>query len=145
MVLVKCRDCGKEFELEEGNNPSDFQCECEGKLEHDNEGYTPNLPLILIATASITVVDIFTSGFVGFVLLALILAIVGALSYQVNKGVLNAILTGVISICISAVIGEGLFNANIVFIIIISIISGAFYGAVFGAIGRILMRYIKNK
>lgn len=35
MVIVKCKECGQEYELEDGNNPSDFQCDkCEGALKY---------------------------------------------------------------------------------------------------------------
>lgn len=33
MVIVKCKECGQEYELEDDNNPSDFKCECGGNLE----------------------------------------------------------------------------------------------------------------
>lgn len=29
---MKCKECGKEFQLGEGENPSDFQCDCGGNL-----------------------------------------------------------------------------------------------------------------
>lgn len=32
MELLKCNLCGKEYELNDGENPSDFQCECGGDL-----------------------------------------------------------------------------------------------------------------
>ena len=32
LALVKCKKCGKEYQLEKGENTSDFQCECGGKL-----------------------------------------------------------------------------------------------------------------
>lgn len=31
-MLSKCRECGKEYELEDDENPSDYQCECGGDL-----------------------------------------------------------------------------------------------------------------
>ena len=34
MVIAKCVECGKEYELGEDENPADFQCECGGDLEH---------------------------------------------------------------------------------------------------------------
>ena len=144
-MIAKCGECGKEYQLEEGEKVSDFQCECGGILRYDNEGYTPNLPLILIATALLTIIGIFTSGFIAIILIIIILAVVGAQSYQVNNGVFDAILTGAISFCIGVLISEGLFSENILFIVIGSIIIGAIYGAIFGVIGRILMRYIKRK
>lgn len=36
MGIVKCLDCGKEYELNSGENPSDFQCECGGNLTYVN-------------------------------------------------------------------------------------------------------------
>ncbi len=32
MLIVKCKECGQEYELENGNNPSDFECNCGGEL-----------------------------------------------------------------------------------------------------------------
>jgi len=32
LLLLKCNLCGKEYELEDGENPSDYQCECGGNL-----------------------------------------------------------------------------------------------------------------
>lgn len=32
MIIVKCKVCGMEYELDPGDNPSDFQCECGGDL-----------------------------------------------------------------------------------------------------------------
>lgn len=32
-MKVKCEKCGKEYILEKGENPDDFQCECGGKLK----------------------------------------------------------------------------------------------------------------
>lgn len=31
-MKVKCKECGQEYELESGESPSDFQCECGGDL-----------------------------------------------------------------------------------------------------------------
>lgn len=39
-VLVKCKECGKEYELEHGEKPSDFICKCGGNL-----GYKKNRTL----------------------------------------------------------------------------------------------------
>jgi DNA-directed RNA polymerase subunit RPC12/RpoP len=33
MVVAKCVKCGKEYELEHGEKPSNFQCECGGELK----------------------------------------------------------------------------------------------------------------
>lgn len=32
MVIVKCKECGKEYELGKGETSSNFQCECGGNL-----------------------------------------------------------------------------------------------------------------
>lgn len=32
MIIVKCKVCGDEYELDTSDNPSDFQCECGGDL-----------------------------------------------------------------------------------------------------------------
>ncbi len=32
MVVTKCVDCGNEYEIEDDENPADFQCECGGNL-----------------------------------------------------------------------------------------------------------------
>ena len=34
MVKVKCKKCGKEYDLKKGDKPSDFQCECGGDLDY---------------------------------------------------------------------------------------------------------------
>jgi len=34
LVIAKCKECGNEYELQEDENPEDFQCECGGELEH---------------------------------------------------------------------------------------------------------------
>lgn len=36
MVVVICTECGNEYDLNRGENPSDYQCECGGKLEYLN-------------------------------------------------------------------------------------------------------------
>ena len=36
MVTAVCVQCGKEYELEPGQNPADFQCECGGDLNTSN-------------------------------------------------------------------------------------------------------------
>ncbi|WP_308572152.1 zinc ribbon domain-containing protein [uncultured Methanobacterium sp.] len=33
MVIAKCGECGNEYELEPGESPADFQCECGGNLK----------------------------------------------------------------------------------------------------------------
>ena len=33
MVLTKCIKCGKDYELESGEEPANFQCECGGELK----------------------------------------------------------------------------------------------------------------
>jgi len=38
-MLARCKECGKEYELDRGENPSDYQCECGGKLNY-NENTT---------------------------------------------------------------------------------------------------------
>lgn len=37
MVIVKCKGCGKEYELVNGENPSNYQCECGGNLIFDDK------------------------------------------------------------------------------------------------------------
>jgi len=32
-MKLKCEECGKEYQLEKGENPSDYQCVCGGKLK----------------------------------------------------------------------------------------------------------------
>lgn len=32
LVIAKCKKCGKEYQLESNEKPSDFQCECGGEL-----------------------------------------------------------------------------------------------------------------
>jgi hypothetical protein len=32
LVIVKCKECGKEYQLKPGENPEDYQCECGGRL-----------------------------------------------------------------------------------------------------------------
>jgi len=32
MVIAKCGECGTEYQLDSGEDPSDFQCECGGNL-----------------------------------------------------------------------------------------------------------------
>lgn len=34
MIITKCVECGKEYQLEQGENVSDFQCECGGDLKY---------------------------------------------------------------------------------------------------------------
>ncbi len=41
MVIVKCKICGKEYELSTKDNPNDFQCECGGNLEDKPEQRKP--------------------------------------------------------------------------------------------------------
>jgi len=33
LVIARCRECGNEYELQEDENPEDFQCECGGDLQ----------------------------------------------------------------------------------------------------------------
>lgn len=33
-MKVKCQECGREYVLEKGENPEDFQCECGGNLKY---------------------------------------------------------------------------------------------------------------
>lgn len=44
MVVVKCGKCGRGYQLEAGEKPSDYQCECGGKLTYSEsiEGITSN-------------------------------------------------------------------------------------------------------
>ncbi|BDZ69418.1 CARDB domain-containing protein [Methanobacterium ferruginis] len=71
-----CSECGKEYELESGSKPSDFQCECGGNLFIKNKefnsqdksskssiGLKPQLIVITI------VVLIFIIGFMGSIFL----------------------------------------------------------------------------
>ena len=32
-MIVKCKKCSMEYQLEKGDNPNDFQCDCGGNLE----------------------------------------------------------------------------------------------------------------
>lgn len=40
MTRVKCKECGKEYELNSGDNPGNFQCDCGGNLEYKIETTT---------------------------------------------------------------------------------------------------------
>lgn len=42
LVVVKCDECGKEYVLEEGEEPSDFKCKCGGNLKFKE--YTTEKP-----------------------------------------------------------------------------------------------------
>ena len=33
-MIAKCTECGKEYEIKDGEKPSDYQCECGGELQH---------------------------------------------------------------------------------------------------------------
>jgi hypothetical protein len=37
LVIVKCVDCGKEYELEPGETPYDFRCKCGGNLKYKED------------------------------------------------------------------------------------------------------------
>ncbi len=37
MVNAKCNSCSQEYQLETGENPSDFQCECGGELNYSEQ------------------------------------------------------------------------------------------------------------
>jgi hypothetical protein len=37
LVIVRCKECGKEYQLKSSDNPSDFQCDCGGYLEYKIE------------------------------------------------------------------------------------------------------------
>jgi len=33
LVIVKCKECGMKFQLDEEDNPNDYQCDCGGSLK----------------------------------------------------------------------------------------------------------------
>ncbi|CDG64591.1 hypothetical protein MBMB1_0481 [Methanobacterium sp. MB1] len=39
MVIVKCKECGNEYEIEDDENPLNYQCECGGDFYFDGEDY----------------------------------------------------------------------------------------------------------
>ena len=41
MILAKCEKCGKEYQLEPKDDPSDFQCECGGELKYKDSEEVP--------------------------------------------------------------------------------------------------------
>lgn len=102
MEKVKCVECGNEYELEQGEKPSNFQCECGGNLEfkdsinhnHGTESerrdkiahgysYTDkksfNYKIVMVFGVIIIIVGII--GIIMLNILGLIIAIVGALVY----------------------------------------------------------------
>lgn len=40
-MIAKCKKCGKEYQLESNEKPSDFQCDCGGELSSKKEEFTP--------------------------------------------------------------------------------------------------------
>jgi hypothetical protein len=41
LVIAKCKECGKEYQLESNEKPSDFQCDCGGELSSKEAVVTP--------------------------------------------------------------------------------------------------------
>lgn len=39
VVIVKCKECDQEYELDESDNLSNFQCECGGALEETKNSF----------------------------------------------------------------------------------------------------------
>lgn len=109
MVIVKCNECSQEYELENGDNPSSYQCDCGGKLDfkgsinyhHETEnasrdkiayGYShtdeKSFKYKFIMVIGIAIIFIGLLGTITFNLIGLILAVLGFFIFYVgyNRG-----------------------------------------------------------
>nr|WP_319374507.1 DUF5518 domain-containing protein [uncultured Methanobacterium sp.] len=157
MVIAKCKECGKEYQLSSRDNLGEFQCECGGELEYKENLEVKKEDSIKMKGIhwKTLIFGIVVTAFLGF-LLGLIGIIIATLcvGYSVDKnyknGAIHGGLTGIIGGSIVLIIGNIL---NIITLsnhsiseymfptitgTLISIIIFGLIGAICGAIGALL-------
>ena len=159
MVIAKCRECEKEYQLNSSDNLGDFQCECGGELDYFDNFEVENGNSIKMKRIhwNTLILGIIVTAFLGF-LLGLIGIIIATLcvGYSVDKnykngavhGALAGFIGGFIAVNIGNVINIILpSNTNTEFGLLlitgtlIGITIYGFTGAICGAIGA----FIKQK
>jgi hypothetical protein len=87
LVIAKCIECGKEYEIKDGEKPSDYQCECGGELQHQKtQSKKP-------ATKASTTADGHYALFIGILSGITILVIPGIFIYLILSSIWPNILT----------------------------------------------------
>jgi len=159
LVIAKCRECEKEYQLNSSDNLGDFQCECGGELDYVDDFEVKNENSIKMKRIhwNTLILGIIVTAFLGF-LLGLIGIIIATLwvGYSVDKnykngavhGALAGFIGGFIAVNIGNVINIILpSNTNTEFGLLlitgtlIGITIYGFTGAICGAIGA----FIKQK
>ena len=159
MVIAKCRECEKEYQLNSSDNLGDFQCECGGELDYVEDFEVKNENSIKMKRIhwNTLILGIIVTAFLGF-LLGLIGIIIATLcvGYSVDKNYKNGAVHGALAGFIGGFIAVNI--GNIISIILPSptstefgllmigtlmgfIILYGFTGAICGAIGA----FIKQK
>jgi MFS family permease len=159
LVIAKCKECGKEYQLSSRDNLGEFQCECGGELEYKEKLEVKNEDSIKMKGIhwKTLILGIVVTAFLGF-LLGLIGIIIATLcvGYSVDKnykngavhGALAGFIGGFIAVNISNIISIILpsnTNTEFGFLMIGTLLSFiilyGFTGAISGAIGA----FIKQK
>jgi len=160
LVIAKCKQCEKEYQLSSSDNLGDFQCECGGELDYKEKQEVKNEDSIKMKWIhwKTLIFGIVVTAFLGF-LLGLIGIIIATLcvGYSVNKnyknGAIHGGLAGIIGGIIVLVIGNipkiitlsNHSNSEYIFPLItgtlISIIIFGLISAICGVIGA----YLKQK
>jgi hypothetical protein len=161
LVIAKCKECKKEYQLSSSDNLGDFQCECGGELEYikNPEAKDENSIKMKKIHWNTLIFGIIVTAFLGFLLglIGIIIATI-CVGYSVDRDYKNGAIHGVLTGFIGGIIAINI--GNIIKIIILSghtnteyglpmitgtligiIIIYGFTGAICGAIGA----FIKQK
>lgn len=160
MVIAKCKECKKEYQLSSSDNLGDFQCECGGELEYKEKLEVKDEDSIKMKGIQwkTLILGIVVTVFLGS-LLGLIGIIIATLcvGYSVDRdykngaihGALAGFIGGIIAINIDNIIKIIIFSGHtiteyglpMITGTLIGIIIYGFTGAICGAIGA----FIKQK
>lgn len=94
MVVVICTECGNEYDLNRGENPSDYQCECGGNLEYPNTKRNHKEPERTNLVIDKTYVDKKISEYNRIIIIGVVLVVVGIVGYIFSGLLIGLVIIG---------------------------------------------------
>ena len=148
-----CSKCGKEYELKDDEKPSNYQCDCGGKLDYKKNIDDPDKLVDWRAFIFKVIATAFLGLFLGWFGYIIATILIG---YYVNRsykhGAVNGALAAFIASVIIVIYSDILYtiiNGSIGFDTGFRIVEGSILGVVVytttGAIGGLIGVFIKNK
>ncbi|TMS41320.1 MAG: hypothetical protein FGO69_08680 [Methanobacterium sp.] len=158
-MIAKCVLCGTEYQLDDGENPQNFQCDCGGALMHainqtpsnktssTKKGISKNHKTFIYSILMVITLDIIWALYIipGIVqgILSLLIPVYIGYNLPKDKIIKYIMVYSIVALIILTILGGGVSPFSFVGIIVFLVSIGV--NIVLGYIGMYLKRFISNK